>query len=155
MDEECPICLNKLETSISLKCGHKYHRKCLLEWKKRASTCPKCRKQIVIVKTNYFYKIPDYISSYTYSPKKITTTYVYNPSEYNTLYTYDSTYQRSETLIRSSSSSISETLVTSSIVNSHDLSSSSGASIPEVNSGTGDMDMSLETLISDSSDSEI
>jgi hypothetical protein len=143
MDEECPICLNKLETSISLKCGHKYHRKCLLEWKKRASTCPKCRKQIVIVKTNYFYKIPDYISSYTYSPKKITTTYVYNPSEYNTLYTYDITYQRSETL------------VTSSIVNSHDLSSSSGASIPEVNSGTGDMDMSLETLISDSSDSEI
>jgi hypothetical protein len=48
MENECPICLEKLEgTIVILVCKHKYHGKCLEEWFNSNGTiseniCPEC-----------------------------------------------------------------------------------------------------------------
>ena len=43
----CSICLNSVANTRSskvLRCNHRFHRKCIDEWKKRGSaTCPECR----------------------------------------------------------------------------------------------------------------
>lgn len=49
--DECPICLDILNTStiITLKCKHKFHKKCIDELIKSNSYivyCPLCRKDI-------------------------------------------------------------------------------------------------------------
>ena len=49
--EDCPVCLEKLFTSIkkvcTLKCSHHIHQECLLEYvRSNNTTCPKCRKSI-------------------------------------------------------------------------------------------------------------
>jgi hypothetical protein len=47
MNEEngiCAICDQQNDlNSISLGCGHKFHRNCILEWGSRNRTCPLCR----------------------------------------------------------------------------------------------------------------
>jgi len=50
MDNVCNICkdLNN-DSSINLKCGHKYHRECiLLSIKHSSNECPYCRQYIYI-----------------------------------------------------------------------------------------------------------
>ena len=45
----CSICLNpvrKTRGTSELRCGHKFHKKCIDEWKNRTPTCPECRKVI-------------------------------------------------------------------------------------------------------------
>ena len=110
--EECVICFGKLDSSVTLKCSHKFHKRCINQWKNKSNTCPTCRRPILIIKTNhaYFSKIPDFLSQYTYSPKETVPEYTYIPSEYNSLYTYDvrSEYQTPD------GTSTSITLVTSS-----------------------------------------
>ena len=46
----CSICLNpvrKTRNSIDLRCNHRFHVKCIDEWKRKgATTCPVCRKEM-------------------------------------------------------------------------------------------------------------
>jgi hypothetical protein len=48
--ETCSICLNparKTRGVKDLRCGHRFHRKCINEWAvKGGGTCPMCRKPI-------------------------------------------------------------------------------------------------------------
>ena len=48
--ETCSICLNparKTRGIKDLRCGHRFHKKCINEWAvKGAGTCPMCRKPI-------------------------------------------------------------------------------------------------------------
>ena len=44
-NNECVICLDNMikgENVIIIKCGHKYHTKCLNEWFLRKKICPIC-----------------------------------------------------------------------------------------------------------------
>lgn len=44
--ENCPICLKKLRNnSVKTSCEHKFHQKCLKEWKKHNNSCPLCRQE--------------------------------------------------------------------------------------------------------------
>ena len=48
-DESCSICLEnykKNDTINILKCGHKYHEKCIDEWIGTSDNCPLCRLSI-------------------------------------------------------------------------------------------------------------
>ena len=45
INDECNICLNTYypgQTITILKCGHKYHKKCLKTWFQKKRTCPIC-----------------------------------------------------------------------------------------------------------------
>lgn len=46
----CSICLNpvrKTRNSIDLRCNHRFHVKCIDEWKRKgATTCPVCRNEM-------------------------------------------------------------------------------------------------------------
>jgi hypothetical protein len=48
--ESCSICLNparKTRGVKDLRCGHRFHKKCINEWvEKGGNTCPMCRKSI-------------------------------------------------------------------------------------------------------------
>ena len=45
---ECSICLDKFNsssnTSVTLKCGHIYHKNCIKRWLKNNEGCPLCRE---------------------------------------------------------------------------------------------------------------
>lgn len=41
---ECSICLQEYRTFIRLKCGHKFHEKCIKNWSQESYRCPLCRK---------------------------------------------------------------------------------------------------------------
>jgi hypothetical protein len=44
---KCAVCLDELKSmKRTMKCGHKFHIKCILPWKKSNTTCPLCREQI-------------------------------------------------------------------------------------------------------------
>jgi len=45
---ECTICLIGIKTRLSsktLKCGHVFHRRCVLKWSRINKTCPNCRAE--------------------------------------------------------------------------------------------------------------
>jgi hypothetical protein len=44
-DDSCPICYESMENipTLTLKCGHKFHTRCSLEWVSNNNTCPYCR----------------------------------------------------------------------------------------------------------------
>ena len=45
-EENCSICLNKFGEEECHKldeCNHKFHTKCIINWFRKASTCPNCR----------------------------------------------------------------------------------------------------------------
>ena len=42
---DCSICLSGNCDTV-LKCTHRFHKKCILDWKKRNKMCPICRKEI-------------------------------------------------------------------------------------------------------------
>lgn len=43
----CPICLKRMIFFYKkTKCGHKFHHKCLKEWKTRTNKCPNCSKEL-------------------------------------------------------------------------------------------------------------
>lgn len=47
VDEDCPICLEKLDGKIGhLECTHYFHEECLNQWIKKSNNkdCPICRK---------------------------------------------------------------------------------------------------------------
>ncbi|KAG9399830.1 hypothetical protein AC1031_011251 [Aphanomyces cochlioides] len=44
-DDDCVICMNPLQDSVELACGHCFHRTCITLWLNRRSTCPTCRCQ--------------------------------------------------------------------------------------------------------------
>ena len=50
-DENCAICYCELddeEQCYSIEpCGHRFHTKCIIDWFRRASTCPSCRDNTV------------------------------------------------------------------------------------------------------------
>jgi hypothetical protein len=60
--EECPICLEIFEELeddsllCTLKCGHSYHKKCLINWLSKDSTCPSCRT-IILNNVNKFINV--------------------------------------------------------------------------------------------------
>lgn len=45
---ECPICIEDLgsaeEYITTLRCGHRFHTMCIIEWRCRCSACPYCRQ---------------------------------------------------------------------------------------------------------------
>ena len=47
MDENlCPICLDTIDSQkdcVTLKCKHRYHKKCIKLWFKQKQICPYCR----------------------------------------------------------------------------------------------------------------
>lgn len=49
-DERCPICLesfDKQTTGNKIECEHIFHKSCIVEWLKKNTTCPVCRKNII------------------------------------------------------------------------------------------------------------
>lgn len=55
--DTCSICCDRMvipfdgikypeQKVVTTDCGHSFHRKCLMEWKKRSKKCPLCRKKI-------------------------------------------------------------------------------------------------------------
>lgn len=44
IDTQCSICFEQGDYQLS--CGHVFHKKCILEWKKRQHSCPLCRGNI-------------------------------------------------------------------------------------------------------------
>ncbi len=53
--EQCSICLNNLEGACkTLPCGHVFHRRCILQWKRTGHhTCPYCREPFTEPPPNY------------------------------------------------------------------------------------------------------
>tara|TARA_B100000424_G_scaffold135455_1_gene102783 strand:+ start:2393 stop:2626 length:234 start_codon:yes stop_codon:yes gene_type:complete len=45
-EKDCPICLNPLNTSVYLPCGHSFHDDCILDWIEKKKTCPTCRMHL-------------------------------------------------------------------------------------------------------------
>lgn len=48
-DEDCVICLGGTSGEakwLQLKCGHRFHRDCLMSWLKKAFRCPVCRLDV-------------------------------------------------------------------------------------------------------------
>lgn len=54
-DEQCSICLGNLEGACkTLPCGHVFHRRCILQWKRTGHhTCPYCREPFMEPQPNY------------------------------------------------------------------------------------------------------
>lgn len=51
-DKMCAICWEEItDPSVTLKCGHRFHYKCLTEWAKRSEACPMCREEFVSSRT--------------------------------------------------------------------------------------------------------
>jgi hypothetical protein len=49
MNTDCSICLNAigaLNWRGTLKCGHRYHRGCILTWLHKLPHCPMCRAPV-------------------------------------------------------------------------------------------------------------
>jgi len=47
--DPCSICLEPFvitDKSITLKCGHKYHTHCIIDWLQRDNICPLCRQVV-------------------------------------------------------------------------------------------------------------
>ena len=44
---DCSICTHKLETYVSLPCGHIFHSNCILEWLEKNMSCPICRMDVM------------------------------------------------------------------------------------------------------------
>ncbi len=44
IDIQCSICLE--QGDYQLACGHVFHKKCIVRWKKTNRTCPMCRASI-------------------------------------------------------------------------------------------------------------
>ena len=45
--DTCSICLDDTnDTWSELKCGHKFHKDCILSWTNKQRTCPICREQL-------------------------------------------------------------------------------------------------------------
>ena len=72
-DEQCCICLNKLNTAkycVQIECKHKFHFPCLKAWHKKeaknhqVATCPLCRKKIQFQFQFYHHVKPFSNSSY-------------------------------------------------------------------------------------------
>ena len=59
--ESCSICLNparKTRGVKDLKCGHRFHKKCINDWmEKGGNTCPMCRHNIDVSKFKVSIKI--------------------------------------------------------------------------------------------------
>ena len=43
---QCPVCMEIFILATSINCGHTFCRDCILDWKKKAKTCPVCRARI-------------------------------------------------------------------------------------------------------------
>ena len=46
-NQECPICFEKINDGIQLKCAHMYHDDCIQHWFEKKTTCPMCRYDIL------------------------------------------------------------------------------------------------------------
>jgi len=47
--DPCSICLESFvisDKSITLRCGHKYHTHCIIDWLQRDNICPLCRQVV-------------------------------------------------------------------------------------------------------------
>ncbi|TLD16730.1 uncharacterized protein PgNI_02379 [Pyricularia grisea] len=42
----CPICQTDITNGVMTMCGHQFDKDCLLEWLKRAPTCPTCKREV-------------------------------------------------------------------------------------------------------------
>lgn len=47
LGQECSICMEQMyeRNHIELSCNHKFHKKCLRQWRNRNRTCPLCREE--------------------------------------------------------------------------------------------------------------
>ena len=54
-EEQCAICIADLTGPVKiLPCGHEYHRRCILAWRRRGeNTCPLCRAPFTDPIPNY------------------------------------------------------------------------------------------------------
>ena len=56
---DCSICIEPLHgKTITTKCGHTYHSKCLAQWYESNDNCPYCRQSI----EQYLINIYDYLN---------------------------------------------------------------------------------------------
>ena len=46
-EKECPICLNEMNDTVHLPCGHAFHSDCILNWIDTKRNCPICRSSVV------------------------------------------------------------------------------------------------------------
>ena len=72
-ENACSICLQEYDDDTQTytldSCGHKFHTKCIVDWFRRASTCPCCRNNNV---ENF-----DNIGSSAYKEESIHNTFNY------------------------------------------------------------------------------
>ena len=53
-NEKCSICLAKMQSRvIRLACSHTFHSHCIDAWLDRHSSCPMCRRCVVINEINH------------------------------------------------------------------------------------------------------
>ena len=46
-DHHCPICIETIDSTSTLDCGHLFHSRCILTWKSAGgNTCPVCRREM-------------------------------------------------------------------------------------------------------------
>ena len=48
-DNTCSICLEEVSHHHELKCKHKFHSRCIVNWLIRTNTCPTCRRIITSI----------------------------------------------------------------------------------------------------------
>ena len=46
-NEECSICLEKINKKFKLECGHCFHKKCISQWIINNPKCPNCKKTVL------------------------------------------------------------------------------------------------------------
>jgi len=51
-EDHCAICWETMESARRLPCGHLFHSPCLRSWLEQDTSCPTCRKQLDIQKSN-------------------------------------------------------------------------------------------------------
>ena len=46
--EKCTICLEDCKTAVKMKCGHIFHEHCIDTWLEESTTCPLCRRDLIV-----------------------------------------------------------------------------------------------------------
>ena len=55
-NNECIICLDNMKKDddiIIIKCGHKYHKTCLMKWFNKKKICPECHQARKLLKAEH------------------------------------------------------------------------------------------------------
>ena len=46
-EQECVVCLERIESGRKAPCGHVFHEACLSKWVEQTNACPICRRHVI------------------------------------------------------------------------------------------------------------